>query len=253
MNDGSSLRVLIPGEENTTDVLGVWEPAPGGDGRQAGVGIVWEVDVATPSGVGNALQEPAARVASATRALPAVESRLQRFVRQRPDQIGAFAVPATGWQTPEARLAAWIAPEAQAFSLFGLGDELDQALHQANLFSEQVRRTLGQAALVRSKAGRRTLGHTRVGWTGDVRTAWRPGLRPAEAALHKQAVQLALATSQAWLRIVTLIAASAVQLSLLLPSGIGAINALPAAWQFVTAILDEYEHLRQLQAESARP
>ena len=134
----------------------------------------------------------------------------------------------------------------ESFALGGLGDELERALRQATGFSEQVRRTVGQPALVRSRAAGRPLGQTRVSWTGDVRTTWGPGLGPAEAAVHEQAVRLALATFQAWLRITTFVGASAVQLSLLLPSGLGAIRALPAAWNFITEILDEYQRLRQL-------
>lgn len=251
MSDGCTLRALIPGEEIASDVLGVWQLVPAAAGRHEEAAIVWEVDVAAATGAKNPLEEPANRVAAAVQAIPLAENRLQRFLRQ-PDQGQSFAVPAAQARTPEARLAAWITPETDAFVSFGIRDEVAQALRQAGRFSEQVRRTLGQPALVKSSAGGRSFGRTRVSWTGDVDTAWGPGLGPVEAAVHERAVRLALATSQAWLRIVTLVAASAVQLSLLLPSGIGAITALPAAWDFVTGILDEYEHLRRLQTESAR-
>lgn len=141
--------------------------------------------------------------AGATQAIPAADYRLQQFIRQRPDQAPAFAVPAAEWGAPEARLATWLAPEAQAFGLGDLRNEVAEALRRANRFSEQLQHTVGQPALVKSSAGGRPLGRTRVSWTGDVRTAWHPGLGPVEAAVHEQALQLALATAHAWLRIIT--------------------------------------------------
>jgi hypothetical protein len=130
--------------------------------------------------------------------------------------------------------------------LSGLRTEVDEALRRATDFAQQVRHTLGQPALVRSSAAGRSLGRTRVSWGGDVSTVWAASLGRADVAVHDQAVRLALATFHSWVRIVTLVAAGAVQLSLLLPTGIGAITALPAMWNFITDILSEYQRLRAL-------
>lgn len=242
MDATDGFRVFIPGQPAAADVFGLWQAAPGDEPA-----TVWEVDVAANTEQARALlQKSSRRVSAAARAIPAAQSRLQRFQREAARQEIAFAAPAPGRAEPERRLAAAMAPEVESFALGGLGDQLEQALRQATRFSDQVRRTVGQPALVKSRAAGRPLGQTRVGWSGDVRTTWGPGLGPAEAAVHEQAVHLALATFQAWLRIATFVGAATVQLSLLLPSGIGAIRALPAAWNFITDILDEYQRLRDL-------
>jgi hypothetical protein len=246
MDAATTFRVLIPGHAVAADVLGLWQPAPGDEPA-----TVWEVDVVGDAALATTvLQEPAARLATAVRALPAVESRLQSFMNASHSQQGplAYAAAGTGPGEAERRLALVMAPEGQAFVLGGLRSEVDEALRRALDFSNQVRLTLGQPALVKSSAGGRPLGYTRVGWSGDVRTCWGTGLSRAAVVIHEQAVRLALATFHSWLRIVTLVAAGAVQLSLLLPSGIGALAALPAAWNFITDILAESQRLRQQPA-----
>jgi hypothetical protein len=246
MDAAATFRVLIPGHAVAADVLGLWQPAPGDEPA-----TVWEVDVGGDTArATTVLQEPAAQLAAVARALQAVESRLQSFMNATRSQQESLSYSAAGIGLGQAErwLALAMAPEGQAFALGGLRSEVDEALHRALDFSNQVRLTLGQPALVKSSAGGRPLGRTRVGWSGDVRTAWGTGLSRAAAAIHGQAVRLALATFQSWLRIVTLVAAGAVQLSLLLPSGIGALAALPAAWNFITDILAEYQRLRQQPA-----
>lgn len=240
MDAALTFRVLIPGQEAAGDVLGVWQSAPGDK-----PGVVWEVDV-SGEGVLAALEQPAGQLAAAERALPAAERRLQRFIATARSPQFAFAGPAPGLGAAERQLALALAPETQPFALGGLRTELDEALRRATAFAHQVRRTAGQPALVRSSAGGRPLGRTRVSWGGDVRTVWAAGLTPANVAVHDRAVQLALTTFHAWLRMVTLVGAGAVRLSVLLPTGIGALTALPAAWNFVTGILSEYQRLRAL-------
>ncbi|HZD11027.1 MAG TPA: hypothetical protein VE553_06770 [Candidatus Binatia bacterium] len=241
METGIRLRVYIVGETGAADVMGLWQIAPG-DQR----GTVWDVDVTANAAQGDALlQEPARRVSAAALAIPDAEVRLQRFLRQGAASGISFAAPAPELPEPERRLALWLAPEAAAYGLGELPEELAQALQRAHDFSEMVQRALGQAVLVRSRAGGRTLCCTRVSWTGDARTAWATGLSRADAAVHEQAVRLALSTFQGWVRIVTLMGASAVRLSASLPSGIGIITALPAVWGFITDILEEYQQLRR--------
>jgi hypothetical protein len=239
----ATFRVLLPGEPTAGDVLGLWDAAPGDE-----PGPVWEVDVSGEDVLAS-LQQPARQLDTVALGLPDAERRLQRFVQTSRSPQFAFAGPAPSLPLAERRLAALVAPvEVQAFALGGLRGELDEALRRATDFAHQVRRIAGQAALVRSSAAGRPLGRTRVGWGGDVRTAWAMGLSPADVAVHDRAVQLALATFHSWLRIIILVGTGAVQLSLLLPSGIGAITALPAAWRFITDILAEYQRLRALPA-----
>ena len=246
MAPSGALRVAIPGAGDAPDVLGLWQTT-----AAHGSAIVWDVDVAAdPVQARALLQASNARVLTALEAIPATEDRLQQFLRESRDPASSFATPAPVRGEPEHRLAALLAPEApaQAFVLDDLRRDLALVLRQARDFSDQVRRTLGQPALVRSSARGRALGHTRVTWSGDARTFWPRGLTRSDAQIHEQAVRLALATVQAWLRIAALVGAGAVQLSLLLPTGIGALRALPAMWAFITAILEEYQQLRRLSA-----
>lgn len=237
----ANFRVLLPGEPAAVDVLGLWQAAAGDE-----PGPVWEVDVSGEDRLA-ALQQPGRQLDAVALALRAAERRLQRFMQTSRSPQFAFAAPAPGLGAAERQLALALAPaEAQPFALGGLGGELDETLRQATGFAHQVRQTVGQPALVRSSAVGRPLGHTRVSWGGDVRTVFATGLSPADVAVHDRAVQLALATFQSWLRIVTVVGAGAVRLSLHLPTGIGAITALPAAWNFVTSILSEYQRLRAL-------
>lgn len=237
----ATFRVLLPGEPAASDVLGLWDAAPGDE-----PGPVWEVAVSGEDALAS-LQQPARQLDAVTLALSAAERRLQRFVQTSRSPQFALAGPALTLPPAERRLAALVAPmRAQPIALAGLRTDLDEATRRATDFAHQVRRIAGQVALVRSSAARRPLGHTRVGWGGDVRTVWAAGLSPTDVAVHDRAVQLALATIRSWLRIITLASAGIVQLSLLFPSGVGAITALPAAWNFITDILAEYQRLRAL-------
>ncbi|MDX1613086.1 MAG: hypothetical protein R3300_02180 [Candidatus Promineifilaceae bacterium] len=223
------------------DVLSVWQTRPGVE-----PGPVWEVNVAAARERAT-LMEAGRRVRAAERAIPAVADRLQWWVRQDAGEMSSFAGPTAGQNEAERQLAAWLAPQAESFAFGTFSDELTQALSQARRFSELVSRIVGQPVLVRSRVEGRGLGQTRISWTGDARTVGRPGLSQSDRAVHVEAVRLALATYQAWLRIATLVSVSAAQLLVLLPSGIGMLRALPAAWRYVTAVLAEYQRLSSNQ------
>ncbi|HEX6385238.1 MAG TPA: hypothetical protein VF177_11255 [Anaerolineae bacterium] len=187
----------------------------------------------------------------AQRAIPASSQRLDTFIQRVPVQGVAFGDVWNELPQAERQLAFWLSAgsDAQDFaSLKDVREELAQVVAQVSAFSDQVRHTLTRFALVKTTSGEQAFAHTTVAWKGSFHTTWLPGGSFEKALLHQQALRLALATRQIWIRIATLVAASAVRLATLLPSGVGAIVALPAVWNFMREIVGEYQRLQQLKS-----
>ena len=111
-------------------------------------------------------------------------------------------------------------------------------------FVAQVDQMLSQYARVETKVDELLIGHTAVGWTGDFETTLTAAANPTAAKLHRQAVQLALASRTAMLRLLIVISTGAAKLALRLAMPGAQILLLPAIYKFVRDVLKELRPLR---------
>ena len=79
-----------------------------------------------------------------------------------------------------------------------------------------------------------------------MRTVWAAGLAADDARQHGRAVNLALRTRDAWLRLALTILRAAAQLVTLFAAT--PLLALPAAYRFVRQVIDQVQALRALPA-----
>ena len=77
-------------------------------------------------------------------------------------------------------------------------------------------------------------------------TVWVSGLAVDDARQHVRAVNLALRTRDAWLRLALTIMRAAAQLVVLFAAT--PLLALPAAYRFIRQIIDQMQALRALPA-----
>ena len=109
----------------------------------------------------------------------------------------------------------------------------------ASSFFDGLRMALGRLSLIQTNMGGRAVGWTYVSWDGRLTSFYRPGVRPRDAALHRQAVQQALFTREAWLRI-----------GLAIAGGLASLGAVLAGNPL--SILAIYRFVRQIIAQAQR-
>jgi hypothetical protein len=290
-------QVTMPGLAGGPDELGLWQtappaaaPAPGGvpaDGPPTVA--VWRVDLPADRRLARSIvDDRAARLARAERALPDASRRLRTLVSQGvrqgggPDAAGdlSFAaplgpapagrvtpVPPTPAGTPERELLAWIhaastapasAPGAAGDLSFGLLDHVPldwlpgdwgEVARQASDLFERVQQSLRLSTRVESTAGGRRLGLTTVAWSGHLRTAWAAGLGAEQVEQHARSLALALRTRILWLRMATLVARGGLQLGVLFPTS--PFMAVPAAWRFFKQVIELSQELAQQMSAPA--
>jgi hypothetical protein len=90
------------------------------------------------------------------------------------------------------------------------------------------------------------VGRTTVGWTGDFDTGWMEGATAPAMALHREAVQLALDSRIALVRLLIVVGAGAAKLGLRLTVPGAQLLVLPAAWTFVRDVLKELREWEQV-------
>lgn len=122
-----------------------------------------------------------------------------------------------------------------------LDPEEQEATSQWERFAAEVQRMVTHYARIQTTIGETTVGLTMVGWTGDFATHWAPGnaaIRASDAAaLHMQAVQVALDSRMALIRVASVVAAGAIGLTVKAAIPGGQITLLPAVWRFVRDVL----------------
>ncbi|MCJ7549853.1 MAG: hypothetical protein MUQ30_09250, partial [Anaerolineae bacterium] len=89
-----------------------------------------------------------------------------------------------------------------------------------------------------------------VDWSGDHNVTWQEGIGPLDMALHMDSVRLVLATRQAWLRLISVVASGALSLSVKASVPGGQFLLFPAVYRFVCDVLAELE---QVQANQEAP
>jgi hypothetical protein len=170
--------------------------------------------------------------------LTTVPGRLDRWLEQTPAGL-AFSSAAP---SPEAELQQRIAElrepvsfaPGQAAALRGVGEQFQARIN--HLF-----RLLTNLVWIETRIEGQVIGQTRVGWTGNTRTAWGSDLAPAQIGYHQRNLKVALDGRLIQLRILVLATQAVAKIATLLGSsgGLGTVLVLPLAWNYVYQILNE--------------
>jgi hypothetical protein len=255
--------------EAVPHALGVWATVPAAargsgaiDPRSATVADAprWRANLpADPRLASVHLAGGEAGLAAAERALARAEDRIAAVVRAQTTgpafDVSAGVPPAQ----PEAELLALVSEIQQggpAIS-FGVGEGLaggwEEATRRFQAFVDRLVHVVAREAWVETRIEGQLLGQTAVGWTGDLDTVWGGSPGPAQLALHRRALALALASRQTLLRTFVVAARGAVTLSVLLTAPGGALLALPAAWKFVDRVVAELERHEERPGQDSPP
>lgn len=144
-------------------------------------------------------------------------------------------------------------PEAELFRLlhilqgplpsFGIGecvsDAWNKITEQFQAWTGSLLQAVAHYAWVETYVGEQLIGRTSVSWTGDMQTAWRAELDPAQKVLHLRTLDLALASRNTAIQIFLLVAQSSVKVSVLFTIPGGPLLVIPVVWQFVQRVLAE--------------
>ena len=260
MSDPAIFQVLAPGEGNPPPAelaqLGLWQPAPAARAYAEGgelPGLVWRAHLpADGDAAALALAAHDRTLFYTAQALHAAGPLLNRDLRQSQTAgaAQAYALMPGVLAVRRGILARALNPQASGLA-FGLQDDLAQAGEIVSRFAGQVTRLVEQFALVESSHSGRRAARTRVEWLGDVHTWWTPGHSPAALADHRRVLGLALATRQAWLRLILAFTAGAAKIALAMGATPFNPIAVWAAWNYVQTVLKHYHSLQQAgQAET---
>jgi hypothetical protein len=132
------------------------------------------------------------------------------------------------------------APQEVSYGLPGLPEEIrdQEAYRQWNALLEQIRQVLAHYARIETALAGADVGLTTVSWTGNFNTTWKPNVTAYARQTHLQAVQVALNSRIALLRLISAVTSGAVGLAIK-TTGSGGVLLLPAVWKFVRDVLKE--------------
>lgn len=253
----------LPMAADTADLLGVWETIPATSRSLFDVtdeqaeAPVWRVELAPDLAQATAdLAHCEQLLAVSQQALPLARRRFDAYLHRVSTAGGtasAFTVGELESCQPESDLGILLPTrygEEQPEPFF-MGDRLTrgwaETANRVHVFVAQVVRFLAHYAWIETTQEAIFVGRTEVGWTGDIQTIWRAGVKPALAGLHQRNVALALASRATLLRLFAIITEGALSLAVCLATPGGAILTLPAAWRFINGVLAEhrrYHHMR---------
>jgi hypothetical protein len=172
----------------------------------------------------------------------------QRLATLRQSQAAGPSFSGAGNEAPPEQgvLALLNAAELRANSVSFSSAEADAvpeeargAFAQIQALSAQVLETVSNFALVETVQAGRTLGRTRVSWTGHVGTVLAVGTLPEQAILHRRTLRLALQSRLTLLQTFATVTRGAGIVVTMASSPAGALVALPAAWRFVKDLFQE--------------
>lgn len=246
------MRVISAGTHPAFDVFQQWDGAAD-SALPAAIGLAWHVEL--PEDVNSArayLDEQARRSRAAQHALPAVDAALLRDlddIRARGFRYGFAGDTASAAGNPRSVLAA-----AARFDMtgetFALWDRLplnrqavESVVERLGRWSEQVQQAMTLTALVDSRTAGAWIASSRVDWAGNVDTRWNAAASANRQQLHAAVLEQVLATRQNWLRFFLQVTAGAVRVGAVLASGPLSPVAIWAAWNYVQAVIGEYQTL----------
>jgi hypothetical protein len=254
----------LPGEQ-PIGLAGPWQPAPPAPVSFAAGATpaqddhpTWRVNLpGDEQEAQRALLEAELQVAAAEAALDQVPARLEAVSSAQARGPGvsfdaaSFSVEPG---SPEADMLVLLGhvqavEEGQAVS-FGVGDVAARAWEEArtqfDAFVQQLQREVLNFAWVETNVQARILARTSVGWSGDNNTIWLQQLDQAERDMHRRALQVAVKSRALRIRMFATVTGGAAKLSFLLATPAGAVMALPAAWRYVTEILEQVKTYQTL-------
>ena len=278
-DDGLRARFTFSGfaEDGEQDPFGVWAVPASVKRADADAPLTWRVDVPDGDGGLAAILARAAVMRRGAVHLTRAEGELQAFMERmalsgealRGDGAISFGTGdpvaeefyaekqalrdmLTGFATLEKQqLAGDVA--FGGLDLFRKKDDREgfQASYRRwQAFVERVKQMVSQYARIETAIAGSPIGLTRVGWAGDFETRWIPGLPALSREAHRQAVNLALASRIALIRVVSVVTTGAAGLivkAVALPPG-GQVLLIPAARRFildVMATLREWDAVRE--------
>ena len=204
-------------------------------------GLIWRVEL--PASRGEAKSELEARLAAARvrqAYLEAAEKRLSDL------QMG-LGYSAQIADAESALLAEVMALRGSAVA-YGAGDagaiSLLHLYEQCEALVARFRRLVQHYARVETSVGGQPVALTIVDWSGDHSVTWQDGIGPLDMALHMDSVRLVLATRQAWLRLISVVASGALSLSVKASVPGGQFLLFPAVYRFVRDVLAELEQVQ---------
>ena len=227
------------------DLFGIWSVAPQTSSVAFGVGEsaapiepTWRVRL--PESIDEAQSILDSQRASVQHSDSALEQAEQRLNQLRRAEAGlSFAAPGG----PEAELLATVNALRLpvAYGLFTREQPEDQTTsRQWRSLLDQVRDLIAHYARVETEVGGALIGHTTVGWTGDFNTLWLPAVSPSSMNLHRQSVQLALASRLGLICLIGVVSTGAAGIAAKLTLPGGQLLVLPAIWKFVREVLAEW-------------
>jgi len=239
------------------DPLGIWElnasqatafdatvVLPSGTADQ---GLIWRVDLpASRRGAKSELETRLALAKDRQEHLTAAEMSLS-------DLPVGFAYSALTNGAESALLAEVIALQGSAVA-YDAGDT--EAIPSLRLYEQcealiaRFRRLVQYYARVETSIGGQPVALTVVDWSGDYDATWQDGVGPADMALHMESLRLVLASREAWLRLVSVVASGALSLSIKASIPGGQFLLFPAVYRFVRDVL---AGLEQVQANQEAP
>jgi hypothetical protein len=235
---------LLDPTPGATAPPGPWaaRPAPAasfsaGAGPEAGA-PVWSAQL--PEDAAEARAELAAAASGLERQERALDEAIARMARSaRGGASFAAAQPA-----PERELQLVLEElrrprGAASFSAGGEPPRWEQAQAQFRAFSAQVTETLRGYAVVETRVSVALVGRTSVGWTGNMRSLVVANISPDQDDLHRRTLGLALRSRVALLRTFVTVTRGAAIVATAISSPAGPLLALPAAWSFVSQLLDD--------------
>ncbi len=258
----------LSGAGEVVDELGVWQTPAVGEAAFDLAGLErasrsemeqvsrWEVGLpADPLAAERALAQHETRLKVASVGLVQAQARVHNFVAAGGSVSEADAFSLVPGAAPDARperaLSSWMqAAQEESFAFPPkLPAGAEAAAREVQAFLEKVRNTTRYLAYIETSQDGVRQALTIVSWGGDFQSVVKPATSSRAQAKHTRAVELAIGTRDAWIRMGLIVLRSAAQLSLLFPTN--PILAVPAAYKFIRQVLDQIQAIQDLHTIQA--
>lgn len=212
-------------DQGAAPLLGQWIPAA--------QGLTWVARVELVD-AGTWLNDQEREVTAAAALAPTLAERMLASVE---GEVSFAAGPDAALRSEFAAIKGFLEGQAVAAAaeLGHVGELWQRVREDAHEVFDQLGALLEGGEIVTHGEGGRLVARSAVDWSGDITTAWRPGLRAWEVALHRENVGLALRAREAALAGIASAARGAARLAALIaaPAPTAASLMLPIAWRYL--------------------
>ncbi|MDF1514125.1 MAG: hypothetical protein P1S60_09990 [Anaerolineae bacterium] len=227
------------------DPLGIWQ-SPGKQTATFSAGTVNEIAqtvwrIHLPGDIKEAdrlLQIRMERVGQLELYLDEIATLLEDMDPDDPSRV-AYGL---GHRNPQQDLMEAIAdlrPETVNFVLHLTGKDYSTLYDRCEALINQFRGVVTRRGKVETRIGDHLVGVTKVDWTGDFETIWQNTAESGEYHLHTKAVRLASASRLTVLRLISVVATGALNITIKASIPGGQFLLVPAVYQFVIDMLAE--------------